>query len=118
MATGTRGQDHVSPGVTHDVDATGQTDHGAHHGAHGDHAAMFRDRFWLTVALTVPVVFFSDMFQMLLGYQAPAIPGGDLIPPVLGTVIFFYGGAQLLPPFGEERRTAVEEDHRAENRRD
>ncbi|MBA3430931.1 MAG: heavy metal translocating P-type ATPase, partial [Actinobacteria bacterium] len=88
--------DHPPPGVPHDVDATGQTDHGAHHGGHGDHAAMFRDRFWLTVALTVPVVFFSDMFQMLLGYQAPALSGSDLIPPVLGTVIFFYGGAPFL----------------------
>ena len=34
------------------------TDHGSHGGGggeHGDHAAQFRDRFWLSLALTVPV---------------------------------------------------------------
>ncbi len=57
---------------------------------------MFRDRFWLTLALTIPVVFFSRMFQELLGYAAPTFPGGELIPPILGTVIFIYGGAPFL----------------------
>jgi Cu2+-exporting ATPase len=33
-------------------------------GDHGDHAAAFRDRFWLTLALTIPVVLFSEHVQM------------------------------------------------------
>ncbi len=63
---------------------------------HAGHAAMFRDRFWVALALTVPVVYFSEMFQMLLGYGAVGFPGSGLIPPVLGTVIFVYGGAPFL----------------------
>ena len=53
---------------------------------------MFRDKFWLSLALTIPVVFWSVHIQMLLGYQAPEFFGSEWIPPVLGTVIFFYGG--------------------------
>jgi P-type Cu2+ transporter len=77
----------------------GHSGHGGHggHGDHGDHdPAQFRDRFWITLALAVPVVAFSEMFQDLLGYTAPAIPGRALVPPVLGTVIFVYGGWPFL----------------------
>jgi Cu2+-exporting ATPase len=66
------------------------------HGGHGNHShhdpAQFRDRFWITLALTIPVVFFSQMFQELLGYTAPHFTGSTWIPPALGTVIFIYGG--------------------------
>ncbi|WP_160668395.1 copper-translocating P-type ATPase [Pseudarthrobacter sp. ATCC 49987] len=67
------------------------------HGQHAGHSvAMFKNRFWLTLVLAVPVVFFSPMFGQLLGYEPPAFPGSGWIPPVLGTVIFFYGGQPFL----------------------
>jgi Cu2+-exporting ATPase len=66
------------------------------HGGHGDHAAQFKDRFWISLALAVPVVFFSEMFADLLGYTRPDFPGSGLIAPVLGTVIFVYGGQPFL----------------------
>ena len=77
-------------------------DHGAHggHGGRDKHAghsvAMFRDRFWLSLALTLPVIFFSEMIQEWFGYTAPSFPGSEWIAPVLGTVIFFYGGSPFL----------------------
>ena len=38
------------------------------HGQHAGHSvAMFKNRFWLTLALAVPVVFCSPMFGHLLG---------------------------------------------------
>jgi P-type Cu2+ transporter len=76
----------------------GHDGHDGHdgHGDHGDHAEVFRSRFWWTVLLTVPVVIWAHHVQELLGYTAPAIPGADLIGPVLGSVIFFYGGWPFL----------------------
>jgi Cu2+-exporting ATPase len=66
------------------------------HGSHDRHAghsvAMFRDKFWLSFALTIPVVVWSTDVQHWLGYTAPSFPGSKLIPPVLGTVVFVYGG--------------------------
>jgi Cu2+-exporting ATPase len=55
----------------------GQDDHMVHsHGQHAGHStAMFKDRFWLTLALSVPVVYFSPMVGHLLGYTPPEFPG-------------------------------------------
>jgi len=61
-----------------------------HHAGHS--VAMFRDKFWLSFALTMPVVLWSSDVQHWLGYKAPSFPGSNWIPPILGTVIFFYGG--------------------------
>jgi P-type Cu2+ transporter len=67
--------------------------HQSHHDAHEGHSpGIFRDKFWLSLALTVPVVFWSAHIQQLVGYRAPAFPGSSWIPPVLGTVVFLYGG--------------------------
>ena len=71
--------------------------HAGHiHGSHDRHAghsvAMFRDKFWLSLALTIPVVFWSDDVQHWLGYKAPSFPGSGFIPAILGTVVFVYGG--------------------------
>ena len=43
----------------------GPPGHGEHagHGGHGDHAARFRDRFWWSLVLTIPVVLYSEMVQ-------------------------------------------------------
>src|SRR5688500_266855 len=66
------------------------------HEAHGDHAAMFRRKFWLTFALTILVVAYSHMIQMWLGFTPPQFPGSQWVAPVLGTIVFFYGGRPFL----------------------
>jgi P-type Cu2+ transporter len=53
---------------------------------------MFRDKFWLCLALTFPVVYWSSEVQRWLGYRAPMFSGSRLIPAILGTIIFVYGG--------------------------
>ncbi len=79
----------------HDDHGDGHRDHGGHAG-HDDHAAQFRDRFWLTLVLSVPVVIWSPMIQDWFGYTAPQIVGEQLLAPVLGSIIFFYGGWPFL----------------------
>src|SRR5438876_9843114 len=65
----------------------------ASHDRHAGHSvAMFRDKFWLTFSLTIPVVFWSPDVQHWLDYTAPSFPGSKFIPAVLGAVVFFYGG--------------------------
>jgi len=63
------------------------------HNVHAGHSvAMFRDRFWLSLTLTLPVVFWSSDVQHWLGYHAPTFPGSPLIPAILGSIVFVYGG--------------------------
>src|SRR6266496_1805602 len=65
----------------------------ASHDRHAGHSvAMFRDKFWLTFSLTIPVVLWSPDVQHWLDYTAPSFPGSKFIPVVLGTAIFLYGG--------------------------
>jgi Cu2+-exporting ATPase len=63
---------------------------------HGDHTAQFRDRFWWSLALTVPVVLYSEMVQEWLGFTPPQFPGSRWVAPVLGTAVFVYGGRPFL----------------------
>src|SRR5438270_8205275 len=84
-------KDHVQASDPH----AGQKMSGAHasHDRHAGHSvAMFRDKFWLSLALTIPVVIWSTDVQHWLGYTAPSFPGSKFIPPILGTVVFVYGG--------------------------
>ena len=63
------------------------------HDRHAGHSvAMFRDKFWLSLALTIPVIFWSTDVQHWFGYPAPSFPGSKFIPAILGTIVFVYGG--------------------------
>ena len=90
-------QNHAEPHLHHPM-PNSRDDHTVHtQGQHAGHStAMFKNRFWLTLALSVPVVYFSPMVGHLLNYHVPVFPGSAWIPPALGTVIFFYGGQPFL----------------------
>jgi Cu2+-exporting ATPase len=63
------------------------------HDRHAGHSvAMFRDKFWLSFAFTIPVVFWSADVQHWLGYAAPSFSGSRFIPAIFGTLVFLYGG--------------------------
>ena len=67
------------------------------HDRHAGHSvAMFRDKFWLSLALTIPVVLLSRDIQGWFGYRVPAFPGAELLPAIIGTAIFAYGGLVFL----------------------
>ena len=67
-----------------------------HHGDHDRHAGhsvqMFRDRFWITLALTVPTLIWSDMIQRWVGFSAPSFSGSEYVPALFGTAVYLYGG--------------------------
>jgi Cu2+-exporting ATPase len=76
---------------------SGHSLQGNGHDKHAGHSPdMFRDRFWLSLVLTIPVVLYSHMVQEWLGFAMPEFPGSSWIPFLLGSVIFFYGGIVFL----------------------
>ncbi len=83
------------------------TDHKGHDQHAGHRPEMFRDKFWLSLALTVPVVFWSAHIEELLGYRAPEFTGSSWIPPVLATAIFLYGGLVFLAGAWRELRARL-----------
>jgi len=82
---------------------------GATHAGHDRHAghsvAMFRDKFWLSLLMTIPVVIWSEDIGELLGYAPPAFPGSTLVAPILGTLVFLYGGLVFIRGAWGELRT-------------
>jgi len=76
----------------HAPKATGH-DAGHPHDQHAGHSvAMFRDKFWISFALTIPTLVWGHMLQGAMHYVAPHLPGAMWIPPVFGTAVFLYGG--------------------------
>ena len=71
-------------------------DHKGHDQHEGHSPQMFRDKFWLSFILSLPVVFWSEHLQLLFGYHAPEFSGSIWITPVLGTAVFLYGGLVFL----------------------
>lgn len=86
-------------------------DHSAHtnHAEHDKHAghsvAMFRDKFWLSLLLTLPVLIYSEMIQHWVGFTPPNFTGSQNVPFVLSTIIFFYGGLVFINGALDELKT-------------
>lgn len=84
-------------------------DHSGHNPGHGqmghDHHKMmiadFRKRFWVTLVLTIPILFFSPMIQDFFGYEF-LLPGNPYILFALSTIVYFYGGWPFLKGFWSE----------------
>ncbi|MFC7155165.1 heavy metal translocating P-type ATPase [Halomarina halobia] len=83
----------------------GHGDQGGHGVSHVGHEAMFRRRFFVSLVLSIPVLLYSEGLQALLGFSAPAVPGGEWISPVFAVVVFAYGGVPFLEMAVPELRT-------------
>jgi Cu2+-exporting ATPase len=77
--------------VDHDSDEHEGSDHG-----HKHHEKMFRRKFFISTALSLPVLYFSEFVSGILGYTPLEFTGSGLIVPVFSVVIFAYGGLPFL----------------------
>ena len=88
-------------------------EHAGHSGARVDHTGheiMFRNRFWVSLVLTVPVLLFSPMLQDWFGFSMPEFTGDRWVGPLFAIAIFFYGGVpflQMAAPEIKNRRPAM-----------
>jgi len=65
----------------------------SNHDKHTGHSKnIFKIKFWVSLILTIPVVAYSDISEILFGAMAPEFPGSEYLPFVLGSVVFWYGG--------------------------
>ncbi|MEX1112159.1 MAG: heavy metal translocating P-type ATPase [Candidatus Andersenbacteria bacterium] len=67
-------------------------DHSQHDKHEGHSTNIFAKKFWVSLALTIPIVLYSPLPQTFFGWSLPTVPGSWLIPPLLGSIVFFYGG--------------------------
>jgi len=90
-----------------------QPSHQGHDGmaSHGGHASMvddFRRRFWISLALTIPVLATSEMVQHLLGLRGVlAFPGARYVEFGFASAVYFYGGWPFLTGLVAELRKTL-----------
>lgn len=75
-------------------------DHSQHHGAHEEmdhsmHHGNFKQKFWLSLALAIPILFISPMMGVDLPFQFQ-FPGSEWLVLILATILFIYGGQPFL----------------------
>jgi len=69
------------------------------HGEHVDHTGheeTFRKKFWVSLVLSIPVLLFSEGFQMLIGFSMPEFPLSRWIALVFSIIVFIYGGIPFI----------------------
>ncbi len=94
---------HTGHGMAEPHQASSHHEHPQHAGSDGDHdkhqghsPEMFRDRLWISLILSVPILYFSDPIQGWFGYQAVSFSGSEWINPILATFLYFYAGIVFL----------------------
>ena len=84
----------------------GQMDHGNMNHDHMDHGSMggmdhsmhmgnFKQKFWLSLILAIPIILFSPMMGVEFPFQI-TFPGSEWVVLVLATILFIYGGQPFL----------------------
>lgn len=78
-------------------------------GAHAGHMTSdFRNRFWICLAVTVPILVLSEPVQALLGLgRLLAFRGDTYVLFAMSSFVFFYGGKPFLVGFAREVRTGA-----------
>lgn len=74
--------------MNHDHHEMGGMDHSMHMG-------NFKQKFWLSLILAIPIIVLSPMMGMELPFQF-TFPGSEWVVLVLATILFFYGGQPFL----------------------
>lgn len=72
---------------------------------HKHHELMFRKKFFISTALSIPVLLYSTFIQGLLNFSMPTFVGSNLIVPFFSIIVFAYGG----PPFLKMGKTELED---------
>ena len=63
------------------------------HDKHAGHmTSSFLAKFWVSLALTIPIIALSELPEKILGVRMPAVPGADYLALALGSIIYFYCG--------------------------
>jgi Cu2+-exporting ATPase len=82
------------------------SDHPDHHDHHAHMAADFRKRFWISLALTLPILLLSPLLQTLVGLrEAIRFPGDLYVLFGFASVVFWYGGWPFLTGLFKEIRS-------------
>ncbi len=78
-------------------------EHKGHKSHHAHMVADYRRRFWISLAVSIPVLALSPVIQRVLGIEAlMGFPGDKYLLFLLSSFVFFYGGLPFLKGIADE----------------
>lgn len=87
---------HDMSGINHDMSEMNHDMSGMNHDMsgmdHSMHMGNFKEKFWWSLILALPILVFSPMMGLTLPFQF-TFPGSNWVVLIFATILFFYGGA-------------------------
>ena len=78
------------------------------HNQHAGHkTSSFLAKFWISLALSIPIFFYSEMARDVFGIHGPEFLGWQYVLLALGSVVFFYCGWIFLASAYRELRARM-----------
>ena len=65
------------------------------HGGHMMHMGNLKRKFWLSLILSLPIIFLSPAMGVHLPFQF-SFPGSEWVVAIFATILYFYGGEPFL----------------------
>ena len=88
-----------SENMNHSMDANSSMKMGSHdmmmHGGHMMHMGNLKRKFWLSLILSLPIIFLSPAMGVHLPFQF-SFPGSEWVVAIFATILYFYGGEPFL----------------------
>ena len=88
-----------SENMNHSVNANSSMKMGSHdmmmHGGHMMHMGNLKRKFWLSLILSLPIIFLSPAMGVHLPFQF-SFPGSEWVVAIFATILYFYGGEPFL----------------------
>jgi P-type Cu2+ transporter len=95
---------HGEHDATQDHENHGHDHHGHDHKDHHKHMADdFRQRFFISIFISIPVLLFSSTIQSWFGFELD-FTGRSYVVFALASILFFYGGWPFLTGLADELR--------------
>ncbi|MBC6349943.1 cadmium-translocating P-type ATPase [Lactobacillus melliventris] len=88
-----------SKNMNHSMDANSSMKMGSNdmmmHGGHMMHMGNLKRKFWLSLILSLPIIFLSPAMGVHLPFQF-SFPGSEWVVAIFATILYFYGGEPFL----------------------
>src|SRR3989344_5464338 len=73
----------------------------------GHKTESFLRKFWIVLALTIPILIYSELPEKVFAWSAPKFPGSDFLILALASIVFFYGGSIFLTSAWRELKSRL-----------
>ena len=104
--------------MDHDHSHHNHSEHAGQHDKHAGHLTSdFLKKFWISLTLSVPIFFYSEMAKEVFNIRGPEFVGWQYALLLLGSVVYFYCGWVFLQSAYRELKDRLRVTKRSNQKR-